>query len=35
MGTILIASCLACIAAGLYVTGALIRDFKGLRNRDS
>lgn len=35
MGTILIASCFACIAAGLYVAWALVRDFKGLRNRDS
>ena len=35
MGTVLIASCLACIAAGLYVMGALVRDFKDLRNKDS
>ncbi len=35
MGVVLIASCLACIACGLYVMWVLVRDFQGLRNRDS
>lgn len=34
MGIVLLASCLACIFAGLYVAGALVRDFQGLRNRE-
>jgi hypothetical protein len=35
MGVILLASCAACIGCGLYVGYVLVRDFQGLRNKES